>query len=264
MFDTLKKLFSSKKQRYEPLEEDSGFEPDFPDNPNFVEEKGKVVRLLKDVASEISLCTIEIEDFDGKYTSSILDAQEEKNAFVLDELTPYDGNKYLLFKDKFKLSTRLRGIPLSFYAESIESGVSNEIAYYKVKLPDKIYYPQRRMAPRVTFDALQIAFHGISSKNQITVAGHVLDISRGGIGIRLSDNRARAQRGEKLINCSIRLPGNFEVNFDLEIRSIKTTTGSNSIVKIGGYFKNLSSKTEKKLGHFLTSLEREEIRKRRM
>lgn len=264
MLGVFKKIFSSDKVNSFPLNEDeSEFEPDLPENPNFVTERSKIVKLLNDLAADISLCTIEIEDCNDKFTSTILETNEEKGSFILDELTPFQGNRLIVSKDEFKLSTRLKGIYLSFISSRIKYGTSNGIDFYEVDLPTKIYYPQRRSTPRITFRSLQIFFQAISTRNQLTVSGQVFDISRGGIGIILSDNRARIQRGEKLTNCRMLLPGDFEVKFDMTVRSIKPQTQNSSIIQIGGYFENLSSRTEKKLEHFLTALEREDIRRRK-
>ena len=264
MFSALKKIFSTTEIiQNKTAVISSEAQSNLPKNPHHVTETSLIAKILREIAADINLCTIEIEAFNEKFTSTILQVKQEQGLFVLDELTPFHGNDFLIAKNGFKLTTRLRGMHVTFEAENIDQGILNNIAFYNVDLPKKVYYPQRRVAPRLPFVSLKIPFHAVSEKNDRTITGEVCDISRGGIGITLADNRARVQRGEILTNCRIKLPNSLEVNFDLTVRSVKPNVRNRPKIQIGGHFSSLPSKISKKLDYFLASLEREEIRNRK-
>jgi hypothetical protein len=78
----------------------------------------------------------------------------------------------------------------------------------------------------------------------------------------MQNNRARIQRGDTIRDCKIIINGST-IKFDLNIRFVKKINPGSDKTLIGGYFENISSKKITKLEHFITSLEREEIRKRK-
>lgn len=257
MLGTLKDFF---KKKEEPTISDI-YEPEPASNPNFLTDPNKINSLLKDIEQESPLCTISIEGITEEFSSSILDVQLDNKQIILDELFPKHGNKLLINK-KIKLSTIHNGIRLALMLSDITDGSSRGIIYYKSAIPSRIYYPQRRTIPRIQLTVLNIPFSGVSSRTKSSVGGHIFDLSRGGIGIVIPNNRARIQRGDSIKNCRITLD-DHSINFDLAIRFIKTTNQETGKTQIGGYFDNITSKGQNKLEHFVATLEREEIRKRK-
>lgn len=259
MFNKFKSLFARREATPNPNENDdlSPFE-----NPNFITSPDRIVNLLAEIEQGSPLCTIQIEGAPHDYNSSILGIKTDKNLIVLDELVPKEGNAALEATRTLKLSTYHKGIHLSFSLSGIELGHSRGISYYKAALPNRIYYPQRRHSPRIEISSIDIAFTGVSERTGISVSGYLFDLSRGGAGIDLPVNRARIQRGDIIKNCQI----NFEdyvMDFDLSVRFVKPASSGSSKVQLGGFFENLSSKSQAKLSYFITSLERVEIRKQK-
>lgn len=259
MFDKLKSLFAKKEIDSTPEDNDdlSPFE-----NPNFITSPDKIVNLLSEIEQSSPLCTIQIDGAPQEYNSSILGIKVEKNLIILDELVPKEGNIELQATRSLKLSTFHKGIHLSFNLSDIEMGHSRGISYYKTTLPDRIFYPQRRRAPRIEISSIDIAFNGVSERTGISVSGYLFDLSRGGAGIDLPVNRARVQRGDIIKNCQISFE-DYVMEFDFAVRFVKPTSPSLPKVQLGGFFENLSSKSQSKLSYFITSLERVEIRKQK-
>ncbi|AEF99456.1 flagellar brake protein [Methylomonas methanica] len=259
MFDKLKSLFAKKEADNTPEDNDdlSPFE-----NPNFITSPDKIVNLLSEIEQSSPLCTIQIDGAPQEYNSSILGIKVEKNLIILDELVPKEGNIELQATRSLKLSTFHKGIHLSFNLSDIEMGHSRGISYYKTTLPDRIFYPQRRRAPRIEISSIDIAFNGVSERTGISVSGYLFDLSRGGAGIDLPVNRARVQRGDIIKNCQISFE-DYVMDFDFAVRFVKPTSPNLPKVQLGGFFENLSSKSQSKLSYFITSLERVEIRKQK-
>jgi len=260
MLGKIKNIFSKKEESENSDSVFYDFEPST--NPNFLTDPGKIRKLLKDIESASPLCTANFEGTAEEISTSVLDIQHEKGQIILDELIPKHGNELLLDKKEFKLSTTFNGIRLAFKLSGIKTSSSRGIAYYKAAIPERIYYPQRRSSPRIKISSLNIPFTGVSKKTKSTVGGYIYDLSRGGIGIITNNNRARIQRGETINQCRITID-NTHINFDLEIRFVKTSQQRSSKTLIGGFFENIPSNKLHKLEHFITGLEREEIRKRK-
>ncbi len=260
MLGTFKTLFGKKKIAEDP--ESELYSPETNANPNFLTDPKQIEALLLSIEQASPLCTIIFEDMDEQFSSSILDVQMENKQLVLDELLPKEGNALLLQKNKLKLSCIHNGIRIAFMLNGIEPGSSRGIAYYKMPIPSRVYYPQRRASPRILITTLDIQFSGVSSRTQITVGGTIYDLSRGGIGINVGNNIARLQRGDLIRNCRMSLQ-NEALSFDISVRFVKTSRTRSRQTLIGAYFENLNPKERNKLESFVASLEREEIRNRR-
>lgn len=259
MFNKLKHLFT-KGDSYPERENNDDLSPF--ENPNFITLPDKIVTLLSEIEQSSPLCTVQIDGANQEYNSSILGIKAEKNLIILDELVPKEGNAELQVTRALKLSTYHKGIHLSFNLADIELGHSRGISYYKASLPDRIFYPQRRRSPRIEISSIDIAFNGVSERTGISVSGYLFDLSRGGAGIDMPVNRARVQRGDIIKNCQISFE-DYLMDFDLSVRFVKPVSMSSSKVQLGGFFENLSSKSQAKLSYFITSLERIEIRKQK-
>jgi c-di-GMP-binding flagellar brake protein YcgR len=232
------------------------------ENPNFITEPLKIVKLLNEIEGSSPLCGVQIEGYSREFSSSILGVKDDKHLIMLDELVPRDGNILLQNHKAAKVLVLHKGIHLAFNVTEIEIGFSRGITYYKCKLPDRIYYPQRRRAHRIDVGSLHIPFSGIADKTRSSISGYLFDLSRSGIGIQLPSNRARLQRGDTIHGCQISFD-DYVMDFDLSVRFVKPGQTGSSKMLIGGLFENMSTRSETKLSYFITSLERVEIRKQK-
>ena len=259
MLNKLKSLFT--KEETDPIiEDEDGLA--FAENPNFITDQLKIISLLSEIESSAPLCSIKIDGAKEDCSSSILGIKPDKNLIILDELIPKEANATLQQIKSLKLSTFHKGIHLSFNLSNIETGYSKGITYYRAALPQRIFYPQRRRAPRIEISSIDIAFSGVAERTGLSVSGYLFDLSRGGAGIDMPGNRARIQRGDKIKNCQITFE-DYVMNFDFSVRFVKQPSLNAPNVQIGGLFENLSGKSQSKLSYFITSLERVEIRKQK-
>jgi c-di-GMP-binding flagellar brake protein YcgR len=231
-------------------------------SPYFITDPDQIIILLKEIENSSPMCSVIFEGIQQEFNTSILDIQESKQQIILDELIPKVGNQFLLKKNKLKLSTYHNGIRLAFMLTNISPYSSKGIAYYKVAIPDRIYYPQRRSAARIPLSSINISFTGVSQKSQLTLNGYLFDISRSGIGILIPNNKIRITRGEIIKNCRITFDDNT-ATFNMMTRFVKTGTMRRDPIQIGGCFHDMDIKAQKKLGMFVSSIEREEIRRRK-
>jgi c-di-GMP-binding flagellar brake protein YcgR len=261
MLGKLKNIFSRLAEMPE-VEEGDVDEFSTLENPNFLTDPDKILKLLCEIEHASPLCNIKIEGSDQTYGSSILAVKTDKQQVLIDELMPKTGNAFLQQKKTLKFLAIHKGIQISFTLQDVEAGFSRGITFYKAGLPEKIYYPQRRRTPRVEISAISIRFKGIAQKTGIPLVGYLYDISRDGAGIELPVTRARIMRGDVLSSCQI-VVEDYVMDFDLNVRFFKSATNGSSRVQVGGMFENLSMKSQSKLSHFISALERVEIRRQK-
>jgi len=255
MLTLIKKIFSKKTVTEETDTSELNH------NPNFVTDPSKIIHLLSAIEANTAFCTIEIKNSDETYTSHIIEVQAAKQQFLLDELVPDSGNALLKQCKELKLTTHLNNIHLSIAITDISSAESLGERYFKAPLPERIYYPQRRSSPRITTSAYNLTFQGISNRTNFTVGGIVCDISRNGIGLIINSSNSRLMRGDLLKNCTLTLPNEASIHFDLLIRSSKLYSNSQTKLFIGGHFEQLkSTKEQNQLEQFFALAERSQIR----
>lgn len=261
MLDILKRLFS----RHAAADTADPDGPHFDaNNPNFISEPGKIVTLLNQLVEAMPLCAINFEHIDEVFSSSVLEVNARSGYVILDEIVPAHGNHYALDQRQLKVTAQLKGVPISFKLHPLDARSAQGIAYYQAPLPTRLYYPQRRQAPRIPIDpGLALVVHGVLGEANVPVVGSVFDLSRGGLNMILPDQRGRLQRGDRIRRCHLALPEGTDLQFELTVRFSKPSPQTPRKRQVGAYFEQLSPAQQKKLDQFLVALEREEIRKRK-
>jgi c-di-GMP-binding flagellar brake protein YcgR len=232
-------------------------------NPSFIVEPAKILRLLSDIETTSPLCAIHIDGSEKEYGSSILGVKAEQGLVLLDELIPKDGNVFLRQTQVAKVLVMHKGIRISFNIAGIETNFSRGITFYQGQLPERVYYPQRRYGYRIEVSALNIPFSGISQKTGFSISGYLFDLSRSGACVEMVTNRNRVQRGDLIRSCQIEFDG-YSMDFDFSVRFVKPSQPGISKMQIGGLFENISPRSITKLSHYTTSLERVNIRKQKV
>ncbi|PKM10931.1 MAG: pilus assembly protein PilZ [Gammaproteobacteria bacterium HGW-Gammaproteobacteria-3] len=228
-----------------------------PNNPNFVTNPIRIAHLIETIMSP-RICTVQIKGSKRFFSTSLLDFQPQSGSLLLDEISPKEGNSLIRISAVLKLSTFVNDIPLAFKTTIIDQNLKQGIPYYKAGLPERIHYPQRRKAPRVSIEANTLNFEAHTNTHALAMTGQVYDLSRDGLCINLAETSPPLERGHIIKNCRITLPDAYSITFDLSVRSVKNLRGK---TQIGGYFLNMPSKCKNKLSLHFTFLERMAIRK---
>ena len=262
MLSAIRKIFSIETGQDDVNDAaDLGYNPV---NPHFVTHPERIITLLQKVIASPPLCSATLANSKRTYLTSILDVLENQGLLIFDKLAPAEGNNFLASCRQLKISTILNRVPLTFNLKGIAVGKSEHSVFYKAYLPERIYYPQRRSSPRIATHSTDIGFQGTSLDNKMTFGGYVFDFSRNGVGINLHNDRGNILRGDTLTNCLILLPDNQSLSFDLSVRSLKKlNTVVNPQKQIGGYFDNLSPRSQKQIERYMSALERAQIRKQK-
>ncbi|MFA5985033.1 MAG: flagellar regulator YcgR PilZN domain-containing protein [Methylococcaceae bacterium] len=263
MLDTIRKFFFFSKNLNEIATDENGSEElDFPQNPNFVTQEGKIANLIRQLVKTPHRCSTTLEDADEIFVTTIIDLQHNPELIIFEALNSAQGNNLILKNRRVKLTTYLNNIPLTFELNDIAVGKAHDNVIFKAPLPQKMYYPQRRHSPRIAVPGANIGFSGTCYDSGLTIGGFVADLSREGLAITFIDDRHILHRGDRLENCQIELPDG-RINFAISVRFLKRQYPSKNKKQFGGIFENLDGQNQKKLERYICTLEREQIRNQR-
>ncbi|MDO9161289.1 MAG: flagellar brake protein [Methylococcaceae bacterium] len=259
MLNVIRKFFAKKDLVDESLTPNNTDNPR--ENPSFVTNPDKIFHLLQQLIIEPPRCTITLNNSDSLFLTDILEVDPDFISFS--PLTPSSGNQLLASQRALKLSTVLGGIPLTFNLQNICVDKSADPICLKAALPEKIYYPQRRLTKRMPTNSTTIEFKGTSRDTGVSIQGYVTDISRGGLSVIYNSTRGNIIRSDRLSYCSVVLPDNQTIAFELTVSSSKKPLLGSNKRHLGGQFENIYPQDEKKLDRYLSTLERQQLRKRR-
>lgn len=260
MFNGLKCLFTGEEDTTDlisklKLGQDSGH------NPNFLIEPKEIQRILGYLKNYDALIYAEVSGVPGHFSTSVLEFDETHGFLYFDELNPINGHRLLVKAGKFKATSYYQGVEISFNAAHIKTTRKEGITRYKARIPNRIYYPQRRRAHRIRVSALNpIPFIGNFESHKGELRGHVHDLSNTGIGL-IVYGFLPTDRDDQLQTCQIVLPKGQTVWFDLRLKFVEPASQGDR-AHIGGVFENIDQKNQKKLERFLAAIERAELKRK--
>ena len=221
--------------------------------------KPRIVSLLQQVYDSRSVITVHLKGDNNRYSSAVLDIDHDNNSLLLDELNPQSGHDRLLTIKEMNISARLAGVYIYFKStlQSVEK--ENGIALYRIPIPERILYEQKRGAFRVRISAgivLQVQLHGTDK----AWSGTITDVSSTGIGALIET--ADIPIGEKLDCTLIPEEGEKTDCGPLEIRFAKQDDKTHKM-RIGGRFADPTPQQRNQMEKFVMMLQREIIKRQK-
>ena len=224
----------------------------------------QIVALLKRVKEYNPLVTVTLPGSTQHFSSAILDIHPSESCLVLDELTSSDGHSLLLQADKVYIHAKLKGVELSFATRPGTLGHQAGIAYYRLPLPEKLIYRQRRSAYRVPLGGSVTVTVTLAKGDQGMLEGQLLDISLGGIGVQFLLAFGAHTRlalgltaGDVIPYCAIAFPDDVRVSSRLEIRNIRHDL-DRQVIRVGGRLLDLDREQRRIIESFVTMMDREQ------
>jgi c-di-GMP-binding flagellar brake protein YcgR len=250
MFNALKKAF-----RHEPSSTPS-------QHPHSIQGQSKVSAILIQIYRAHVLLNVSFPpDNAAQFTSALLGIYDEHGFIVLDEITPKVGHKWLLEKKQAHVAGRLNGADFHFTSHLIDVREKGGVAFYKMEMPDRIIYRQRRQDFRITTLGRKLNFHSLrGTGNHQILRGYIHDVSRSGLKVILNDDLA-LEPGEILPSCVLTLP-QCEIVCSLEVRFCSHDKNHDT-TRVGCRFKQIGSDNRRKIQLLITKLERDKARRLR-
>ena len=249
MLKALQQTTRSPEQRRS--KRDSGYQIRTPANMLPLLTQALRTRLLFDVSIPTS---------ETHYTTALLGIYRDHGFLVMDELTPRVGHKKLLKQRRMTLTGKLDGVPLRFSTRLIESREQKGMAFYKVEIPESLFYMQRRQEFRIAVTEARIPFQAQRDDgSQEILKGYVYDLSRNGMGLNL-EGEVALERDEILKNCVITPEvftdeGNGAIPFTMKVCHAAYHK-KRKHTRIGGYFENIDTRSSSKIAKIIALFER--------
>ncbi|MCB1759822.1 MAG: flagellar brake protein [Gammaproteobacteria bacterium] len=219
--------------------------------------KEQVVALLLRASATHLLFRVELPGQAHSFSTALLGIYDEHDFLILDELSPEFGDRLLRVGQRITLTGRLEGVVLSFSTQLLEIRKKNGAAFYKARLPATLHYQQQRSANRVTSSGADIDFHALRGRGSSQLLkGYVSDLSREGVGIILTDE-VELYPGEIISSCLLRLPGEGEISFSLEVCFCKTDR-QQQFTRLGGRFEVIDPSSLQKILRVLKRMQHEQ------
>ncbi len=234
----------------------------FPDKPlpdsELITDPVRVARLLDRLAKHHSLLTVEIPGQSEVFTSSVVEVSDTH--VLLDELLPGSGHPLLLAQKKLQVTGKLEGIDIRFVSGLDTFDEQDGMVTYRVKLPARLEYRQRRSDFRAHIPISSVIRVVLLDERENIFEGELYDLSRGGAGIILPFDEA-VLVPERWYDCAIGLPGESWLFCEVEQRHWKELHAPGKHL-VGAQFADLTPMQTRLIGRCISELQREQMKKR--
>ncbi len=184
--------------------------------------KPYMISLLKRLKSARAQVSITIDDDKTLYNTIIIDVLASEERFFLDEINSDTAHKNIRKGTAIHFDSRIKGVQVKLETQVLAIENSNSIAMYRLGLPEKMLYRQRRQHYRATANNDQQLGVSIPVPLKQRITGSIVDISAGGFCSRLDLlEKDTLQEQQAIFDATISLPGHNSISCDIEVRSVR-------------------------------------------
>lgn len=220
-----------------------------------------IQHLFKRISAKHSLLSIQIESFDEYYGSTIIEINIKENYLVIDELYPIDGHEKIQIGSRLIFNTQYQGAFVNFSGTIEAIGENDKAAYYKIGMPEKVEYHQRRNTYRISTSVSEPVPVTLINEDDIMIRGELRDISHGGLCIRIKAQPHISLDADNYIpTCLIQVENRQKILTSINICHVEEINETGSL-RIGAEFAHMSKIDRRELEHLIASLERAIIQK---
>lgn len=218
----------------------------------------RVASLLDRLAKKHSLLTVVVPGHAERFTTSIVGVN---GLFVLlDELLPSSGHHLFVEVGTLEVSGKLDGIDFRFFAMLEDVDGQDGMITYRVHLPARLEYRQRRMDYRAHIPIAQTLRVLIDKGDESIIEGELYDLSQGGVGMILPGETPSLQP-HRWYECAFEMPDQSWLYCSIELCHARTIPSHDRHL-VGARFSRLSVVQSQLVGRCIGKLERELLRKR--
>jgi len=225
-----------------------------------ITDEAQIIGLLRRAQDARLLLSVNLPNDEHFFNSAVLDVSAEERHLLLDALHPDTGHRQVSVGTPLHVFARLQGVEMSFTGTVEQVGNASGGAFYRLALPGKVFYLQRREHYRVRVGVSQEIPVSLPVDEAKPIKGELFDLSAGGICVRLRRPAPAPTIGLRVEHCQIALPDGAPLDCTLEVRNVREDPQSGGQY-LGLSFVDLGRREQQRLQRFVTSLDRE-MRKR--
>jgi len=195
---------------------------------------------------------------DVAYQSLIIDIDAKSQSLRIDELYPLDRGTNVLVGEEIEITSRGKGLPVTFTSSIIALEMHQGNPAYRVALPAAVSANQRRGFFRIDVSReMDLRLH-IPLEGGALALCTILNISSAGIGFKFDKNISEQIRSNRMIRgAKLTLPDNAVLYCDLEVRSYDYKRAPSRHTLVGAKIDNLSPGEKKQFDKCLLKLQRQ-------
>ena len=225
--------------------------------PEIISDRVRIVSVIGRLYQGRVALTITLPDSKIRSKSMILELNQDTGRFILNKLQPDSAHDKFLESKKFYAFGQIKGVEIRFSSNLIDVLTEGDDIYYRITIPDKIDYHQRRAFHRVSLGHVDTIPVILTLENGTSIEGQMDDISAGGISILFSrDLPTSLQYGSTIKQCTFRVPDGNQVECELQIRFINHGHDT-SLPKIGAQFINMEKPLRQTIQRFVMVMDRQ-------
>jgi c-di-GMP-binding flagellar brake protein YcgR len=225
--------------------------------PEIISDHARIISVIGRLYQGRVALTITLPDSKIRSKSMILDLDQDSGRFLLNKLQPDSAHDKFLESKIFYAFGQIKGVEIRFSSRLIDVLTEGEDTYYKITIPDKIDYHQRRAFHRVSLSHLDTIPVTLILENGTSLEGQMDDISAGGLSILFpNDLPASLQYGKIIKQCVFRIPDGDQIECEVQLRFINHHHGT-SLPKIGAQFVNIEKPVQKLIQRFVMVMDRQ-------
>lgn len=221
----------------------------------------RILGLLRHVLRAHNVLGVNLAGEQEIFSSALLEIVPDQHYLVLDELAPRSGHHRVSVGTVVTVRTRIAGVYISFDAEVTGVGQENGVAYYRLPLPERLHYEQRREYFRAPIPLERVVEVQLLTRDHVRLTGELRDISVGGMSARLRRASGYALApGDVLPRCMVNLPNLGRLCCGLEV-CYAEQGAKLRVPRIGGRFIDLDLRMRRQIEQFVVALDREHHRR---
>jgi c-di-GMP-binding flagellar brake protein YcgR len=195
---------------------------------------------------------------DVAYQSLIIDVDVKSQSLRIDELYPLDPGIAILVGEEIEITSRGKGLPVTFISSIIALEIHQNNPAYRVALPAAVSANQRRGFFRIDVSReMDIRLHTPLQGGSLVLC-NILNISSAGVGFKIDRDISEQIRSSRMITgARLTLPDNITMYCDLEVRSYDFKEAPDSYTLVGAKLDNLSPGEKKLFDRCLLKLQRD-------
>lgn len=226
--------------------------------------RSEILFVLRSVLQKKCMLTVYFDGGRSFFLTSLLAVSDDGNWLYFDVSNDPVINSNALVATKLMFTTMLEKVKVQFSVGGIQEVPAGNRKAFACRLPETILRLQRREHFRLSTPVatpLKCDFHAPTPEGGLEpLSLTLLDISGGGVGLMVPDNRAMLFRaGALFTSCRIDIPDEGKVVTGLGVRNVYQVTAKNGThyTRVGCEFVDLAGNQLNWVQRYITRVERE-------